>query len=79
MGILLDIDERTLNLVNVYAPSTDTQRRTFFANLDQFLSYEHENIIGGDFNRIMDARLDKLGGNPNARQSASAFWNAICA
>ena len=28
LSILLDVDDETINIVNVYAPSTDLQRRS---------------------------------------------------
>ena len=65
------MDEQTINVVNVYAPNTDTERRTFFLILELFIS--RENIIGGDFNFIMDNRLGKLGGDPNSRQAQLIF------
>ena len=71
VNILLDVEDETINLVNVYAPSSDFQRRIFF------LSDIYPNIIGGDFNCIADPRLDKLGGNPNARQSAVSVLTAL--
>ena len=77
VNILLDIDDHTLNIVNVYAPNTDTERRAFFTVLDRFLSSEFDNIVAGDFNCIMEAKLDKLGGNPNPRNSAVASLNTI--
>ena len=30
LSILLDVDDQTINVVSVYAPSTDIQRRVFF-------------------------------------------------
>ena len=47
----------------MYAPNTDSERRVFFSSLDDFISEEYDNIIGGDFNCILNARLDKYGGN----------------
>ena len=73
LNLLLNMEEHTVNIVNVYAPSSDTERRTFFSGLERYLSRDHDNIIGGDFNCIMDIRKDKFGGNRNARQSASSF------
>ena len=67
------MDEQTINLVNVYAPNTDTERRTFFLILELFIARENETIFGGDFKSIMDNRLDKLGGDPNSRQAATYF------
>ena len=79
--ILLDVEDETINLVNAYAPSSVFQRRIFFSDLEGFLSNVYANIIGGggggDFNCIADPRLDKLGGNPNARQSAVSVLTAL--
>ena len=77
LNMLLEIDDRTLNLINVYSPSKDSQRRAFFSDLNRFLSDSNDNNLGGDFNCIFDSRLDKLGGVPNARQSASVLLNAL--
>jgi len=77
--VLLGLDEHTINIVNAYAPTTDTQRRIFFSSLEQFISNDYDNIIGGDFNCILNTRLDKLGGDPNARQTATFFLNTFIA
>ena len=77
LNILLNMEEHTMNIVNAYAPSSDTERRTFFSDLEQFLSQDYDNIIGGHFNCIMDVRQDKLGGNIGARQSASTILRTL--
>ena len=79
LNILVELDDHTFNIINIYAPQTDNERQTFFANLNDFISVEHENIIAGDFNCIADQRLDKCGGNPNARHLAAATLQTICA
>ena len=73
LNIILDLEERILNILNMYAPNTDNERRVFFSNLDDFISEEYDNIIGGDFNCILNARLDKYGGN-----SAGSTLQGIC-
>jgi exonuclease III len=78
MNITLDLEECTLNIVNIYAPNTDNERRIFFSNLDGFISEEYDNIIGGDFNCILNARLDKYGGNTEFRNSAGSTLQGIC-
>ena len=60
-------------------PQTDTDRHAFFSSLDSFLSKDFDNIIGGDYNSISNTRLDKLGGNLNARQFAATTLLGICA
>ena len=78
LNVVLELDGRTLNIINIYAPQTDSERRTFFSCLDGFISEEFDNIIGGDYNCIVNARLDKFGGNPNARNSAATTLNGMC-
>ena len=78
LNVVLELDGRTLNIINIYAPQTDSERRTFFSCLDRFISEEFDNIIGGDYNCIVNARLDKFGGNPNARNSAATTLNGMC-
>ena len=77
LNIVLELDGHILNIINVYAPQTDNARRTFFCGLGEFISAEDNNIIGGDFNCIADVRLDKIGGNQNVRQLASASLQSI--
>ena len=67
--MLLEVDDRTLNLINVYGPSKDFQRRDFFLDLSRFLSDSNDNIMGGDFNCIFNSRLDKLGGDGHSTVS----------
>ena len=66
-----------MNIVNAYAPSSDTERRTFFSDLEQFLLRDYDNIIGGVFNCSMDVRQDKLGGNVGARKSVSTVLRTL--
>lgn len=77
LNVVLELDDQTLNIINIYAPQTDSDRRIFFSSLDGFISEELDNIIGGDFNCIADAR-DKFGGNPNARNFAATTLHGIC-
>ena len=69
--------DRKFNLVNVYAPCTDTERRVYFHAISAFLLSTEENILGGDFNCISNATLDKLGGNPSARQTENTILYTI--
>ena len=77
LNILLKMEENKINILNAYAPYSDTERRTFFSDMEQILSQDHDNIIGGHFNCIMDVRQDILGGNIGARQSASTFLRTL--
>lgn len=78
LNIMLNLDGHALNIVNIYAPHTDSARQMFFASLDKFISEVDDNIIGGDFNCIANVRLDKIGGNQDIRQLAAASLQSIC-
>ena len=51
LNVVLELDGRTLNIINIYAPQTDSERRTFFSGLDRFISKEFDN------NCIVNVRL----------------------
>ena len=70
LAITIKIDDHYLQLVNLYAPNSDTDRRQFFSSLEPFFSSRYHNIIGGDFNSIANPTLDKQGGNVSSRQYA---------
>ena len=68
--------DHKFNLINIYAPRIDAERR-YFTMVQNFISTTETNILGCDFNCITDNRLDKLGGNPNPRQIAATFLHTI--
>ena len=69
-NISVTYDDHAINLLNIYAPNTDTERKPFFQSLSAYISTTHYNIIGGDFNSITNSPLDKSGSATNARQTA---------
>ena len=66
----MKIGNKVLTLVNIYAPNNDNP--TFFQNvLGHLLSFECEkNIMGGDFNLVMDVQRDKKGGNAKTHRNS---------
>ena len=74
---LIEHTDHKFNLINIYAPRTNTERRIYFHSISTFLSPAEANILGGDFNCISDDKLDKLGGNPLARQTANQILQMI--
>ena len=50
-------------IVNAYFPSDSTDRLEFINSFSQYLCGAKNLIIGGDFNFVLDTKLDKLGGN----------------
>ena len=69
--ITIDIhtENKTLTLVNIYAPNNDDAN--FFENIhNHLLSFDYgELILGGDFNLVLDVRKDESGGNPVTHQN----------
>ena len=49
LAITIKIDAHYLQLVNLYAPNSDTDRRKFFSSLEPFFSSRYHIVIGGDF------------------------------
>lgn len=56
-----------LNIINIYVFNIDFECWFFFIILEDFIFYDCENIIGGDFNCVFDLCFDKFGGNLNVR------------
>ena len=69
ISALLEIDDFTINIVNVYAPRTDTERRTFYSDLDSYILTDNNNIVAGDTN-IALTKYDRLPNACVARQTA---------
>lgn len=60
------IEEKELNIVNIYAPTVPVERKRFFQELWKYLTGVDNIILGGDFNCIPDPKVDKIGGDPNS-------------
>lgn len=54
-----------------------TSNVDIFASISNFLSATDDNILGGDFNCISYNKIDKFGGNPYARQTATTILQTI--
>jgi len=72
------MDDIDINLINIYAPNNDTDRRQFYSDLEKYLVPEN-NILAGDFNSIENPRLDKIGGSIHTRQTATRILSEITA
>ena len=62
MSVLVDLHNVKLNIVNVYAPNTVSDRKIFFEHLHDFFLPQGDLLIGGDFN-CTDNALDKFHSN----------------
>ena len=74
LSVLVQLGNTTLNIVNIYAPNTVSDRKIFLENLHlYFLSSSR--VIAGDFNCVANA-LDRL--NPSGDFSADKSFKLFC-
>ena len=59
LSVLIQYDNTSLNLVNIYAPNSISNRKTFFENLHNHFLSRSDLVIGGDFNCV-DNSLDNF-------------------
>ena len=62
---IIEVDKQKFQILNVYAPNRPNQRPSFFSNVSQFVQPNLPLILGGDFNMVLDASLDRNGGTPS--------------
>jgi hypothetical protein len=60
INALIEIDDHEINIVNIYAPRTDTERKTFYSELDKFISTEHNNRKTRKTKHKLDYKSNKL-------------------
>ena len=58
---ILHVNEQKFRLLNVYAPNNEAERVKFFISLQYLLNddIDAENILGGDFNCVMNSDEDR--------------------
>ena len=68
------------SFVVVYAPRTKNERIAFFRDLENWLKdcELYTLIMGGDFNTIMNKKLDKKGGLPAEMESSKCLKEYVC-
>ena len=74
----VDIQENPYVLINYYAPNLETQQVSVLDELIKALSNlelkENTNLIlGGDFNLILNLKLDADGGNPTLKSNSKSL------
>jgi exonuclease III len=66
--LTLQIQNELFRILSVYAPNIPNKRVQFFQKLKEYLNDEQPDdpyvFIAGDFNCIIDPKVDKRGGNP---------------
>ncbi|MCW4346095.1 MAG: reverse transcriptase domain-containing protein, partial [Candidatus Thiodiazotropha endolucinida] len=64
----IKINERDITLINLYGPNNDDT--SYFTKLERYLidNYEKTFIIGGDFNSVLDIKMDKKNGRQDTNK-----------
>lgn len=62
MSVLIQYNNASFNLVNVYAPNSISDRKVFFEGLHDYFLSRGDLIIGGDFNCVENS-IDKFRSN----------------
>jgi exonuclease III len=55
---------KPLRIINTYAPNNEAERKQFFVDLAPHLTCNRGIILCGDFNCVMNSKIDKIGGDP---------------
>ena len=75
-GINLTTEEGSFPIFNIYGPNDSKERETFFKNLSQAVQCiedPNELIICGDFNVVLDNKLDIISGNEHKLKDVKLF------
>jgi exonuclease III len=78
--IFLDttIDNLKLRFINVYTPVDHKPRIEFLSSLYMYLGTSRKIILGGDWNCVLNTKIDKIGGNSDLGTVGSKEILAIC-
>ena len=82
LSIKLTENDKKLLIVNIYNPNNENPQvellKLLFEKLDEVPNIlEHEIVIGGDWNCILDRNLDSNGGNPGTKTNTLAEISKI--
>ena len=62
VSVVIKINDYSINIVNIYAPTNLTERKVFFENLHEYFLPSDAIVVAGDFN-CYEYQSDKTGGN----------------
>ena len=77
MYVDCDINGNGFRFINVYCPNDEKERVDFLIHIHPYFVCNRKIIFAGDFNCIMNAKLDKRGGNPNSGQKGADQIRAL--
>ena len=72
VSVVIKLNDYSLNIVNIYAPTNLTERKVFFENLHEYFLPSDSIVIAGDFN-CYEYQSDKTGGNLSCAKYLADF------
>ena len=75
LGITFKTESKIISVFNVYAPCRDRETKEFFIQLENIVSLCDSDfkIVCGDFNTVLDNKLDIVSGEKHANSLVNAF------
>lgn len=77
VALNVKVENKELNIINIYAPNSPALRKTFFQNIWKFATGAENLLLGGDFNCIAKPDIDKCGGDPQSGTAGIVELNTI--
>ena len=73
----IEIDKKSFIFINIYGPNEDDV--TFMNKLEDLINQYNDRtiILGGDFNTVIDYKLDKYNGKENTKRKSNQIINKI--
>ena len=59
ISLKLDINDQKIQILNIYAPNNPSERKKFIKRLSEYLDDTCCHILAGDFNCVLDGKLDR--------------------
>ena len=73
----ISLFESDFRVCTLYAPNIPGERNDYFDNIKHFLVTSRTLILCGDFNFVVNTKLDKIGGNVETGMFGSKSFNSI--
>ena len=77
LSLMVKTENFESNIMTVYAPIIDKERKVFFKTLKRYITRTKYTILTGDFNCVKNINEDKQGGNPQRGTTGYLELSAI--
>jgi exonuclease III len=81
LALSMQLDDQQLAIINVYSPSIQSEKTGFLEEIsrvfDSLPACTDHTLLLGDFNMVMDNKLDVISGNGHSKSEIQQFNNTI--